>query len=144
MMKNIYIYLAYAGLAPFIFCALCLVAGVEVLPLMGETKGVLSSYSLVILSFMVGSYWGQYLKLDDKQKLFFPIFSNVNAVVMWMVYLTIPFKPMIFLFLLNFLLLLLIDKKLFDGGAIDPEYYRMRVQVTIGVVVTLFVSFSFA
>ena len=83
-MKKIYQYLSYAGALPFVFCALCFIKDIHIFPLLGYVDSILSSYGLVISSFMAGSHWGQHLNLSGKWQIYLPIFSNINAILLWL------------------------------------------------------------
>ena len=135
-----YPYLAYAGLLPFIICSICLALNVKVIPLFGATEKLLSIYSLVITTFMAGSHWGQHLNLDNKWSYYLPILSNVLTITLFLGFLVLPFKLLLAAFITALLILLVIDKRLFQHGLITRQYFRTRCLVTAIVVVTLIIS----
>jgi hypothetical protein len=139
-MQKLYPYLTYAGSLPFVLCALCHLLDIRAIPLLGHVDHVLSVYALVITSFLSGSHWGQHLNLKDKWSLYLPAFSNINAVLLWISFLLLPFKLLLIPFLLSFLGFLLIDKKLLQDNLISPDYFRTRCYVTAIVISTLIVS----
>ena len=143
-MKKTYPYLPYAGALPFIFCALCFIEGIHILPFFGYTDKVLSGYGLIISSFMAGSHWGQHLSLSSKCGLYLPFFSNINAILLWLSFIVFSFKILLIIFIVSFLVLLLIDNKLFQGGHISREYFRTRCLVTFVVISSLIVSGVYA
>ena len=52
-MNKVALALTYAGLLPFIVCAFCLAGEVSQLPFLGETRQILATYSLIIISFAI-------------------------------------------------------------------------------------------
>jgi hypothetical protein len=143
-MNKIYTYLSYAGALPFFFCALCFIGDIHILPLLGHTDKVLSGYSLVIASFMAGSHWGQHLSLIGKWGIYLPAFSNINAILLWISYIIFSFKILLFIFIVSFLVLLLIDKILFEEDLISRDYYRTRCLVSLIAVSSLIISRIYA
>ena len=137
-------YLAFLGTLPFVFCAACLVFDVQTIPILGDTRNVLGIYALVITAFMAGSHWGQHLDFDSKWGDYLPITSNVIAVLVWIGFLTLPFKGSLIVFGISFLVLLWIDQKLRQNDLISLEYFRTRCLVTFIVVSTLLISGIYA
>ena len=135
-----YRYLTYAGLLPFIICSACLALDITVIPLFGATEKLLSIYSLVITTFMGGSFWGQHLNLHNKWHYYLPILSNALTMTLFLGFLVLPFKLLLTAFITTFLILLVIDKRLFQQGLISSQYFRTRCLVTAIVVVTLVIS----
>ena len=143
-MKIIYPYLSYAGTLPFIFCAFCFIENIHTLPLLGYTDKVLSGYGLVITSFMAGSHWGQHLNLSGKWEISLPALSNINAILLWLAYIIFSFKVLLFVFVVSFLVLLSIDKILFQSNLISHKYFRTRCLVTLIVILSLIISGIYA
>lgn len=143
-MRKIYPYLSYAGALPFLFCALCFIEGIHTIPLLGYTSTVLSGYGLVIASFISGSHWGQHLTLSGKLSIYLPAFSNINAILLWVSFITLSFKILLFVFIVSFLVLLLIDKTLFQAGLISLKYLRTRCLVSLVVISSLIISSIYA
>jgi hypothetical protein len=143
-MKTLYPYFTYAGALPFILCALGFIFEVNTVPVLGDTKQVLSVYALVISSFIAGSHWGQHLSLNNKWSLYLPLFSNIMAIILWVAFLILSFKHLLLAFILSFFVLLMIDKKLLQEALVDPEYFRTRVFVTTIVTITLVISRIYA
>jgi hypothetical protein len=139
-MKRLYPYLTYAGVLPFVLCAFCTVFDIHVIPLLGSTDHVICVYALVITSFMAGTHWGQHLNLEDKWSLYLPIFSNINAVLLWIGFLILPVKLLLAVFIISFLGLLLIEKSLLQDALISVEYFLTRCVVTGIVILTLAIS----
>ncbi len=143
-MKNIYPYLTLAGTLPFIFCAYCFIADIDVIALLGNTEQVLSVYGLVIAAFMAGSHWGQHLIISEKWQRYLPAFSNFNAVFLWLSFLLFPFKLFIIALILSFSGSLLIDKKLRQDKVINRTYFCTRALVTLVVILSLIISGIYA
>lgn len=133
-------YLTYAGTLPFIICATCLAFGIKVIPLFGATEKILSVYSLVITTFLAGSHWGQHLHLDNKWEFYLPILSNIIAIILWLGFLTLPFKLLLINFMGILLVLLVIEQRFFKYGLIAGQYFRTRCFATAIVISTLIIS----
>ena len=113
-MKKVFPYLTYVGATPFVFCAMCFYLGIHDIPLLGSVKRILAAYGLVISSFLAGAHWGQHLHIDKSQWIrFLPIFSNVIAVLLWLGFLVLSFKMQMAMFVAAFVVLLIIDHRLF-------------------------------
>lgn len=136
-MNKIAVYLSYLGIIPFIFCALCLRYGIEVLPLLGSVQVALSVYGLVIASFLAGAHWGQHLHLDSCS---LPLVSNILAVLLWIGFLVLSFKMQMMMFVVIFTLLLAIDYRLLKQGVITRDYFYVRFLVSVIVMIVLIFS----
>ena len=143
-MKKIHQYLAFLGALPFVICAACFVFDVQAIPTLGDTRNVLGAYALVITAFMAGSHWGQHLDLDNKWGDYLPITSNLTAILVWIGFLILPFKVLLIIFAISFLVLLLIDQVLRQNDLISFEYLRTRYLITLIVVFTLLISGIYA
>ena len=143
-MMKAYQYLTYVGSIPFLFCALCFIEEKQILPFLGQTDKLLSSYGLIICSFVAGSQWGQHLNLSGNWRIYLPIFSNINAVMLWASFIFFSFKILLMIFIISFSASLLIDKSLFKVGLISKEYFRTRCVVSIIVVMSITTSIIFA
>lgn len=135
-------YLTFAGAIPFVACALLLVIGISDIPILGATADVLSAYGLVIASFMAGSQWGNHLSLadDDKWAIRLPLVSNVIAIVLWLGFLVFPVVGFIWLLIVGFASMWMIDYGLNRARIITPDYFKVRTYVTAIVVVSLIVA----
>ncbi len=140
-MKIIFPYLTYAGAVPFVLCALCLSFHIQSLPLLGSIERILSIYGLVISSFLAGAHWGQHLHLNKSQwGRFLPIFSNLIAVLLWLGFLGLGFKMQMVMFATAFVVLIIVDHRLFQMGIITRHYFQTRLIVTASVIVSLIIS----
>lgn len=141
MNKNpLYFYLALAGALPFIFGAVLLILGIESLAIIGSIEVMMSSYGLLIASFMAGSQWGQHLQRQDQWKTLLPIFTNVLVIVLWLCYLKLNYLGFTLVLVCAFLLLLLVDYKFCQDQGIPKRYLSARVYVTAVVVTSLLLS----
>ena len=139
-MKKLYLYLTYAGALPFIICAACLAFNIEFIPLLGATEQVLSVYALIIATFIAGNHWGQHLYIKNKWQYHLPISSNVIVIALWFGFLTLSFKLLIAIFVAAFIVLLIIDQRLFRHNLITRRYFQMRCLATAIVVSALVIS----
>lgn len=144
-MKRIFPYLTYAGAIPFVFCAGCLVFGIQQLPLIGSVERVLTVYGLVISTFLCGALWGQHLYLNEGPwARVLPILSNVIAVLLWIGFLILSFKMIIAMLVATFVILLMIDHRLFLIDLITHHYFQTRLFVSSIVIVSLIISGIFS
>ena len=141
VMKKIFPYLTYAGAIPFIFCAVCLGADIQELPFLGSVKKILSVYGLVISSFLAGAHWGQHLYINKHPwSRSLPILSNTIAVLLWFGFLVLTFKMLMAMFVAAFIVLLIIDRRLFQMDLITRHYFRTRFFVSAIVIMSLIIS----
>lgn len=128
--------LPYAGVLPFVGCASLLLFGVKSLPPFGQTNTVMFTYGLVIVSFMAGVHWGQYLS-GVRTRANLLASSNAVALAAWFGFLLLP--PFFFSFLLIVLFIILnsIDNHLGDEGTLDASYRKSRRNVTALVCISL-------
>lgn len=140
-MKKIPTYLTYFGAIPFVFCAVYLGFKIDQIGVLGSAKTILSLYGLVIASFLAGSHWGQHLHINKSQWVrFLPIFSNVIAVLLWLGFLVISFKMQMAMFVTAFVVLLMIDHRLFQLDIITRHYFQTRFIVSAIVIISLIIS----
>ncbi|UTW44342.1 DUF3429 domain-containing protein [bacterium SCSIO 12696] len=143
-MRKLYAYLAYLGALPFVLCALCLLLGVYSLPYVGDVQVVLSTYGLVIASFMAGSLWGQQFQADQQWARSIGLLTNIITVGVWLGYLLLPLSVFLWLLVVAFVGLLVMDRKQLQLGHISKAYFSIRCGVTAVVSAALVVSFIFS
>ncbi len=139
-MSKILPYLTYAGSIPFIFCAVCLIFGIQQMPLLGSIEKVLSIYGLVISSFLSGAHWGQHLYIQGFWHRVLPILSNIAAILLCFGFLMFSFKILMIMFVAAFVILLMIDHRLFQTALITRKYFQTRLLVSVIVIVSLIIS----
>lgn len=135
-------YLTFAGTIPFIACATLITLGVDAIQVLGATEHILAVYGVVIATFMAGAQWGNHLSLadDNAWAVKLPIFSNVVALALWLGFLTLSTTGFIWLLIVSFISLLIIDYELNKARIIDDKYLTVRKYVTLIVVVSLMVA----
>jgi hypothetical protein len=135
-------YLTFAGAIPFVACALLLAISIDSLPYLGATTDVLSTYGLVIASFMAGAHWGNHLSLSDDNEwaVRLPIYSNVIALGLWLGFLILSASSFIWLLVIGFISMLIIDYGLNRARIITQDYFKVRTYVTAIVVVSLIMA----
>ena len=135
-------YLTFAGTIPFIACAILLIMGVDAVRVLGKTEHILAVYGLVIATFMAGAHWGNHLELADNNPwaVRLPIVSNVIALMLWLGFLTLTPVAFIYLLVIGFSSLLVIDYGLYQAQIISPTYFSVRKYVTAIVVLALIIA----
>lgn len=140
MTKTFY-YLIYAGTIPFILCSICFSAGIKSIYLLGSVDKILSAYGLVILSFLSGSHWGQHLYINRRiWGCTLPVLSNIIAVLLCFSFLVLSFKELVAIFVAAFIILLIIDHRLFQMHLISDHYFQTRCFVSAIVIISLIIS----
>ena len=140
MTKTFY-YLIYAGTIPFILCSICFSAGIKSIYLLGSVDKILSAYGLVILSFLSGSHWGQHLYINRIiWGCTLPVLSNIIAVLLCFSFLVLSFKELVAIFVAAFIILLIIDHRLFQMHLISDHYFQTRCFVSAIVIISLIIS----
>ncbi len=135
-------YLTFAGAIPFVACAFLLIIDVVTVPILGSVANILSAYGLVIASFMAGAHWGNHLSLadDNKWAIRLPLYSNVIALGLWLGFLILSASSFIWLLVIGFISLLVIDYSLHRAQIINHKYFKVRQYVTAIVVISLVIA----
>ncbi|WP_201548615.1 DUF3429 domain-containing protein [Psychrobacter sp. Pi2-1] len=135
-------YLTFAGATPFVACAFLLMVDVVTVPMLGSVVDILSAYGLVIASFMAGAHWGNHLDLadDNKWAIRLPLYSNVIALCLWLGFLILSASSFIWLLVVGYISLLVIDYSLHRAQIISDVYFKIRQYVTAIVVVSLVIA----
>lgn len=130
--------LPYAGTLPFVLGTFAKMSGTLPMIYFMDTRRIVLSYGVLIISFMAGAQWGQYVAgLRGKVNLL--IASNVIALVAWVGGLLLLPTHICYLLIVLFGLLYLID----CGVELPPGYLQTRRNVTAIVCASLLVL-SFA
>lgn len=130
--------LTYLGLLPFVVSSLLSVLSFEHASL--DFLQINLLYAAVIVSFIAGIHWGLYLLREQDIPLNLFIHSNIAALTAWFAALiNIPFSLLVFI--VCFVYLLLIDRKLSETKLLETWFLRMRHVATGVVIVCLLVSF---
>jgi len=96
----------------------------------------------VIASFMAGAHWGNHLDLadDNKWAIRLPLYSNVIALGLWLGFLILSPSSFIWLLVIGFISLLVIDYSLHRAQIISHAYFKVRQYVTAIVVISLVIA----
>ena len=135
-------WLAYSGALPFVFCAALMALGHHHIALAGELATIINTYSLVIIVFMSGIYWGLYFNGQVYQKIYLLIISNIITILSWLAFLFIGMPIILLYYSVMFLILLIIDYKLLEENVITQNYFKTRMTVTAIVIASLLTAFS--
>ena len=135
--KLIYL-LTYSGGIPFIIYAIN-----SIFDYPKNYDQIISSsidiYSLLIISFISGSHWGQSLKTDNKVNVL--ILSNVIVLGIWFAYIfQFYFKS---IFLIAFTILLWIDYAYLLTEKINRWYLELRRNISLIVLLSLMLGLIF-
>ena len=135
--KLIYL-LTYSGGIPFIIYAIN-----SIFDYPKNYDQIISSsieiYSLLIISFISGSHWGQSLKTDNKVNVL--ILSNVIVLGIWFAYIfQFYFKS---IFLIAFTILLWIDYAYLLTEKINRWYLELRRNISLIVLLSLILGLIF-
>jgi hypothetical protein len=122
--------LAHAGMAPP-----WLALAVRYLTQWDEAGFAALGYGAVIASFVCGLHWGFFLFADQKLPVNLLTTSNVGALLAWLMLLLSPVAMSYgFAGLAVILLgLLAIDRVLLRSGLIEPWFWTVRRNATIGL-----------
>ncbi len=129
--------LPYAGALPFLGGTLMMLMRVHSLPFIGPTQNAVISYGLLIISFMAGVHWGQYLS-GVRGKVNLLVSSNVVALLAWFGFLLLPTFWFLVLLVALFAVLYFIDMQLHAPS----DYLKTRRNVT-AVVCSSFLVMAF-
>lgn len=135
-------WLPRAGTLPFLALAGLLLSGSRTLPVLGDILHLLQSYTVVIVSFMAGSHWGLAVATPSRLRTGLLIGSNVGALTVWGAQAWLPAREMLLVSAAVLALLLTGDRALRHALLIEGRYWRVRVQVTVVVVISLVVAAS--
>ena len=135
--RKLYPLLTYAGVLPFVGCALMPLVGLQELWNLGSFDHIAAAYGLAIVCFLCGVHWGTYLYYRVKAPDNLYITSNVIVVACWFAFLMAAKAITLFVLILAFLCLLVIDYRLLKAGLLTEYYFRMRSIATVIAVIAL-------
>ena len=135
--RKLYPILTYAGVLPFVGCALMPLFGLQQLWNAGSFDQIAAAYGLAIVCFLCGAHWGTYLYHREKAPDNLYITSNVIVVACWFAFLMAAKAVTLFALILAFLCLLVIDYRLLKAGLLTDYYFRMRSVATAVAVAAL-------
>ena len=140
MNKNLNHFLAYLGCLPFIIAAIFFSAKLQFMSATFSAtffENIIKSYGLVIVSFMAGVNWGQYLTFKKKPKLNLFLISNIITLLCWFSFFLISSSGFFLNLIFSFLSLLAIDYHLKKLDLIEVKYFQTRISVTMIVCISL-------
>ena len=134
--------LAYAGVLPFVACAVMPYVGITEVPNVGAFDYIARVYGFGIVTFLTGVHWGTYLYRSDTSPDNLFVTSNAIFLAVFFAFLLDAGALSLFVLLLAFLCLLYIDYRLLRAGLIDIDYFRLRATVTGIAVVSLITTIA--
>ncbi len=142
--------LGLAGTLPFIAGAVMLISpgtisnltGVSIIGVRVMAPTVLLIYSQVILTFMSGVLWGFATKAEGRLATIAYIASVVPALFVFFTALLTIAAPSLLPYAIGFALLLLIDFGFWRAGLAPVWWMRLRIAITVIVLITLITALS--
>lgn len=131
--------LAFAGTLPFVGTAVLTVLGVMAIPPFGQVSQLATSYGLAIISFIAGTHWAVPILNQAQSPFNLLVSSNIVVVVAWVAYLVLATDWVLAVQAAALLLLLVVDHRLFVGGVISRDYWRVRLIATLIATLSLIV-----
>ena len=124
-------YLTYLGTIPFIGISYLLTSKtgdhkIELFSFDFET--IISIYTIAIVSFIAGSHWGY--KSNSTSSIMIPLSSNLIVLAVWISYLFLFFELFLYVSSTLLVLLLVVDKLMFEASVINKNYLKHRVIAT--------------
>jgi Protein of unknown function (DUF3429) len=130
--------LPYAGTLPFVLGTIAKLTNTLPMIYFIDMRRLVLSYGVLIVSFMAGVHWGQYLS-GARGKVNLLIASNVATLVAWVAGLLLLPAHICYVLIVLFALLYAIDL----GLSLAPAYLQTRRNVTLIVCLSL-LALSFA
>jgi len=126
----LYSTLAFAGVLPFLACALLPLAGIASVSPLGQLDELANSYGLAIVGFLAGIHWATQLLGQNRRSGNLMIASNVVFLATWFMFVLgdTAWSLATQVFALN--AILLIDWSLKKAAVISGHYFRTRVVAT--------------
>lgn len=134
---KLYTALSYAGAIPFVLCALLPFVGIDTVPNVGRLNLVVETYGLAIASFVAGSHWGTFLYNREICPTNLFVTSNIIVLACWFAFLLTGPVLTVFVLVLAFAYLLLIDLTLHKAQLTTDGYFAVRRNVSYIVIASL-------
>ena len=140
--------LTYAGTLPFIAGALLGSKSPSWWHLKQTPTGMLSLYSILILTFLAGSYWGisatsnvsDHTHSGTKSLLI--LCSNIITLLVWLVFCQFPHRTVLQCSVAGILVLLGLDCWIYRRNLCSKSYFQMRCNATLIVTLSLLITLS--
>lgn len=129
--------LTYAGALPFIAAALILTSKPPAIQ--ADVELVLRVYSALIVSFLSGIHWQIGISKQEAPGYLLWM-SNAVVLASWGFVFVQPGVVAWLLFVIVFSVLLVLDRILFRLDLVTSWFYRLRVRISIVVMVSLLVT----
>ena len=138
-MNNRFLYslLAFAGVTPFVACALLPLVGIVSIPPFGPLDQLVNSYGLAIICFLSGIHWATYLAQQDELPFNLMISSNVVFLLAWFGFVLGDLSVSLLIQIVSLAVLLTIDWRLRSAAIITAEYFRVRFTATSLAIASL-------
>jgi hypothetical protein len=123
--------LTYLGVVPFFLAIYLTLSNDTFLEVEGTQWFV--TYSLVILSFMAGTLWGQAVNQSVSAKRA-ALASNGVTLIAWFAFLLVSAQSTLVMFALGFIALYMLERLIMHNVTRPPYYLGLRLRVTALVV----------
>ena len=131
--------LAYAGVSPFVACALLPLAGIVSVPPFGSLDQLVNSYGLAIVCFLSGIHWANYLANKDELPFNLMISSNAIFLLAWFGFVVGELSTSLAIQIASLAALLAIDWRLKSDAVLTAHYFRVRFTATSLAIASLIV-----
>jgi hypothetical protein len=128
--------LGYAGLIPFVACALLMLAVPEAGTRDAAGRALLG-YGAVILSFLGGVHWGMVLRGAAPQRAGGLLAGGVVPSLVGWVALLLPFERAAAVLVAGFGLFWLYEHRVLGPAVLPQDYLALRRWLTLGVVASM-------
>ena len=135
--KLLYSSLTYAGVTPFLACALLPFVGIASIPPFGPLDQLVNSYGLAIVCFLAGIHWANYLHSKDDLPFNLMISSNAVFLLAWFGFVLCSLSVSLVIQIAALAILLYIDWRLKSASVITAHYFRARFTATVLATVSL-------
>lgn len=132
--------LTYAGAIPFIACAAFLSLDFHPTFINVSIAEILTTYTLLIATFMAGAYWGLYIRDEERSLAHLTILSNAFAIGLWCSFLVLDTLSFLLFCAAYFCILLIVEYSLFKKYIVSRSYFSLRLMITVIVVTCLITS----
>lgn len=137
--RQLYSLLAYAGVMPFVACALLPLTGIVSIPPFGPLGPLVNSYGLAIVCFLSGIHWATYLAKKDVLPFNLMVSSNAIFLLAWFGFVVGELSTSLLIQAASLIALLVIDWRLRAADLITAHYFRVRTTATSLAIASLIV-----
>ena len=137
--RHLYSLLAYAGVTPFVACALLPLVGIVAIPPFGPLDQLVNSYGLAIVCFLSGIHWANYLANKDELPFNLMVSSNAIFLLAWFGFVVGELSTSLAIQIASLAILLFIDWRLKSDAVLTAHYFRVRFTATSLAIASLIV-----